>query len=391
MDPARPLRVAFITTDHREDRKDYARPRPGFGPAPAALLQGFEELPTACEIHVISCTMQPVSTPHRLAENIHSHALHVRHAGWLRTGYLGCIAAVRRKVRELAPDIVHGQGTERYCSLSAVCTPLPSVLTLHGNMRAVARAMKSRLFSFHGITAKLEGLTIPRSAGVVCVSTYTQRQVAALARKTWVVPNAVDRACFDIPRQPSSRPMVLCVASVCGYKNQHRLIRALDPIARALDFELVFAGGIMEEPYGSEFRQMVAERPWCRYAGMLGTPEISALLAQAHLLVLPSLEDNCPMAILEAMAAGVPVVGAAIGGIPDLIQTGINGLLCDPLDEADMGEKVRAILSDPALAGRLAGRAKADAAERFAPKNVAQRHLEIYREILAAKAAHAIP
>jgi hypothetical protein len=59
------------------------------------------------EIHVISCTQQPLSAPEKLAPNIWFHPLHVSKWGWLRTGYQGCVRAVRQKLKEIQPDIVH--------------------------------------------------------------------------------------------------------------------------------------------------------------------------------------------------------------------------------------------------------------------------------------------
>src|SRR5205085_8384414 len=112
--------IVQVTTDNREPFREYQKSVPWFGTAPEALLQGFAQL-SEVKVHVIGCTQKPMAaSPEKLADNIWFHSLHVPKMGWLRTGYQGCIRAVRRKVRALQPDIVHGQGTERECSLSAV-------------------------------------------------------------------------------------------------------------------------------------------------------------------------------------------------------------------------------------------------------------------------------
>ena len=105
------MKIALLTTDNRGPFKDYGASEPRFGPAPAALLSGFEGVPDL-EVHVISCIRQPVKSPVKLAGNIWFHSLTVPQTGWMRTGYLGCVRAVRRKLREIKPDLVHGQGTE---------------------------------------------------------------------------------------------------------------------------------------------------------------------------------------------------------------------------------------------------------------------------------------
>src|SRR6267378_1931381 len=118
--PSVPMKIAILTTDNREPYREYHKPDPWFGSAPEALLQGFAKLPEA-EVHVISCTQRPmVSSPEKLADNIFFHSLPVAKIGWQRTLYQGCVRATRRKLWELQPDIVHGQGTERECGLSAV-------------------------------------------------------------------------------------------------------------------------------------------------------------------------------------------------------------------------------------------------------------------------------
>src|SRR5262245_34739734 len=102
--------VAIVTTDSREFNKDYSQDRPSFGTAPAALFQGLARFPDV-QVHVITCARQKMKSPERLAENVQFHSLVVPTLGWMRTLYYGCSYAIRRKLRAIAPDIVHGQGT----------------------------------------------------------------------------------------------------------------------------------------------------------------------------------------------------------------------------------------------------------------------------------------
>lgn len=378
------MRIALLTTDAREPKKEYNKTAPYFGTAPEALLEGFRTLGPEAEIHVLSCLQQhPVSSPEKLADNIHFHALHVPKTGWLRTGYQGCIRATRRKLREINPDIVHGQGTERDCAISAVLSGFPNVLTIHGNMRMIARLNNARPLSFYWWAAKLERFALARTAGVVAISTYTRDNVAALTPRTWLVPNAVHPSFFGIDPSPSSPPVVLCVANVDARKNQLRLIEALDALQPSTGLRLVFAGsGHADNPYFARFLGEVRKRPWCSHAGTLGRPELREALAHASVAVLPSLEDNCPMVVLEAAAAGVPVAASRVGGIPDLIRHGETGLLFDPGNAGGIREAVASILGAPDTSRRLATKARAEAQARFAPAVVARRHLEIYHEVL---------
>src|SRR5205823_257675 len=104
-------------------------------------------------------------SPAKLAENIWYWGLHVPKRGWLRSGYQGCIRAVRKKLKEIQPDIVHGQGTERDCALSAVLSGFPNVVTLHGNMAELARLLRARFGSYGWLAARLETFTLKRAGG----------------------------------------------------------------------------------------------------------------------------------------------------------------------------------------------------------------------------------
>jgi glycosyltransferase involved in cell wall biosynthesis len=381
------MKIAFVTTDSREHFRQFDRPDPYFGTAPQALLEGMAGLP-GLEVHVVSCLRQPVTSPEKLAPNIYYHHLLVPRWGWMRTGFQGCVRAVRRKLQQLRPDLVHGQGTELDCALDAVFSGFPNIVTVHGNMRRIARVTQARPFSFGWISARLEGLALRRTQGVICISHHTRTEVEGVARRTWVVPNAVDTTFFDVARDPSSPPAVVCVANVGVIKNQNRLIRALDPVAAEHPLRLILHGAVAAEaPYGAEFLRLVRERPWCDYRGFGDRPTIRRLLGQAGVLVLPSIEENCPMVILEAMAAGVPVVASRVGGIPDLIEDGVSGLLVEPADPASLTQAMRRLLADPAAAARIAAQAKQRAQERFQPRTIAQRHLEIYREVLAGSSS----
>ena len=88
------------------------------------------------------------------------------------------------------------------------------------------------------------------------------------------------------------------------------------------------------------------------------------------------------MVVLEAMAAGVPVLASAVGGVPDLIQHEVNGLLCHPEQPETFRTAVARFLDDHAFARRIATDAKAQALARFHPQVIAQAHLKIYREVL---------
>jgi len=322
-------------------------------------------------------------SPAKLAPNVWFHSLHVPKWGWLRTGYSGCVLAVRKKLREIQPDLVHAQGTERDCAISAALAPFPWLLTIHGNIRTISKLYRSLPLSFWWLQARLEEFCIPRCQGVVCISTYTQRLVAAVAKKTWLVPNAVDSRFFsEGPHRSPPHPLFLVVAHVTPHKNQIALIQSLDELARTRSFRLRFLGKCGEDDYGRRFLEVVRGRKWCEWGGAVDQEALRKELGEASALILPTMEDNCPMVILEAQASEVPVVASAVGGIPDLIQDGITGLLVDPFSLGSIRDAVEKIMSNGTLACELAARGRAYAQRNFHPKIIAEHHLRIYEEVI---------
>jgi len=382
----RPLKIAILTTDNREPYREYHKPDPWFGTAPEALLQGFAAM-SDCEVHVLSCTQQPmVASPAKLADNIFFHSLHVPKAGWLRTGYQGCIRAVRKRLRELQPDIVHGQGTERDCALSAVFSGFPNVVTIHGNMAELARLFRARVGGFHWLTARLENFALRRTAGVFCNSAYTEGLVRPRAQKVWRVPNALRRDFFDVaPATPDRSCCVLLnVGVISERKRQLELLDVAQALHRqGLKFELHFIGRLNpSDPYGAAFlerMQPLAAAGSVRHLGELATGElIRRFDAAAGFVHFPS-EEAFGLVVAEALARGLKFFGARLGGIVDVAEDAPGAELLAGDDWAGLTGAIGGWIKS---GGRRPEGATALMRRRYAPEVIVQRHLEIYREVL---------
>jgi glycosyltransferase involved in cell wall biosynthesis len=108
-------------------------------------------------------------------------------------------------------------------------------------------------------------------------------------------------------------------------------------------------------------------------------------LARAQVFCLPSHAEGLPMAMLEAMAAGKAVVASTVGGIPEAIADGDNGLLVAPGDVAALTAALGALLRDGALRERLGGRARATVQQRFCTDVALARLSALYRELSAGR------
>jgi len=356
---------------------------PYFGTAPQALLQGFTTMPEM-EIHVISCTQRPMNSPEKLAENIWFHSLTVPKIGWLRTGYQGCIRAVRRKLRDLQPDIVHGQGTERECAISAVFSGFASVVTIHGNMAELARRFSAPMGSYGWLAAQLENLTLPRAIGVFCNSKYTEGLVCSRAKRTWKVANAIRQEFFlpgdnNLMRRPS--PVLLCVGDIVPRKRQLEFLDLVETLWRdGCNFELHFIGRVRaDNPYACSFLERVASlKDRVRHLGELSTPELIRRFDAADALVHVPSEEAFGLVVAEALARNLKLFATNVGGITDIADD-IEGAELFPLGEdAAMRSAISRWLAEDCP------RPHSPATEmqsRYHPKLIARRHFEIYHEV----------
>ena len=378
------MKIVQITTDNRTHFGDYGKVTPYFGTAPDALLQGFASLKDETEIHVISVSREKMITQHQLAPNIWFHQPVIPSWGMGRSLFAGAVMAVRKLLREIQPDIVHGQGTERECALAAVFSGYPNVLTLHGNMRVHAKRGENKGKAYYRLAAFLEGIALRRTDGVVSISSYTDEMVKPLAKRTWLLPNAAESGYFEATHHPTEPPTVLFVGGLDERKNPIGFIKACALLFKESGWKFRLCGtGAKGSAYLSELEALAAQHPWIELAGWKSREELLVEMERASLLVLPTFEDNCPMVVLESMAVGLPVIASKVGGVPDLITEGKTGMMFDPTDPESMKSVTAKMIGSPEFRAQIGQAAKNEALLRFHPKVVAEAHLEIYREVLS--------
>jgi glycosyltransferase involved in cell wall biosynthesis len=200
----------------------------------------------------------------------------------------------------------------------------------------------------------------------------------------------------DLERYPwrglddRDRDRAICVASLSAKKGHAHLIDAVALVAErrpGIVLELVGDGPerdrIVERARWlgiAERVHLVGPQPW---------EDVRARLAEARVFALPSVRlpsgrmEGIPVALMEAMASGVPVVATRLSGIPELVQDGVTGLLVDPADPRGLAEAMLAVLEDDALASRLALRAREIVERSFSLAQEAQRLGDLFAESIA--------
>lgn len=199
-----------------------------------------------------------------------------------------------------------------------------------------------------------------------------------------VIPNGV-----PIPeRLPSRRearsrlglPEGAILAGFAGALEEKKGIRDLLEAARLCalpDLALAFAGE------GSLELELRRSDPGSAPRFVLGRlEEMGTFLAALDLFVLPSHQEAMPLALLEALAAGLPVVATRVGGIPEAIRDGVTGLLASPANPGEIADRMVRLARDPELSRRLGAAARGDALQRFGAERMVARVAALYARVL---------
>lgn len=197
-----------------------------------------------------------------------------------------------------------------------------------------------------------------------------------------VIPNGVDSGFFQPPaEEPQGAPIILAVARMVPEKDHDTLIRAFGSVAGAHpQAELWLVGaGPREEAIRQLAQQLV---PAGRVRFLPGQADLRPLFHQANLLVLSSVAEAMPNVVLEAMAAGLPVVATRVGGLPEMVVPGQTGWLVSPGDVAALAAALSQALEDPATR-RALGRAGRERVLRdFSLEQMGRRYTEVFTRLL---------
>jgi len=267
---------------------------------------------------------------------------------------------------------------------------LPLVLTVHTSLRhtlAVSDLRSAVLKTFGGPIERWG----ERSAEAVVV--ITPRLCRLLLSdgvdedRVHVIPPGVNPSLFDGPFEDPfagvGRPRVLFVGRLAPQKGVRNLVAAAglleDPSAQVL-----LVGDGPERPALEREAERIGLGDRLHFLGFVAHDRLPAVLAHADLLVLPSLYEELGTVLLEAMQAGLPIVASKTGGIPDVIEDGVNGLLVPPGNPEALAHAIDRLLADRDLAYRLSEGAR-ERGKDYDWEVLAERVLAVYRGVTAGR------
>jgi glycosyltransferase involved in cell wall biosynthesis len=193
-----------------------------------------------------------------------------------------------------------------------------------------------------------------------------------------VVPHGV-RPAADRRSEPHSGPLRLVTSAALEYwKGIDLLLAAAARVPGDLHLD-VYGDGSLRGELARDARERGLDAAFHGFV-----PAAHERLADADIFVLPSRGDNAPMAILEAMAAGLPVVTTRVGGIPELVADEETGLLVAPDDAAELAHAIERLAVDPELRARQGARAVARVAAEFSVERAVTSTIAVYEELCAS-------
>jgi glycosyltransferase involved in cell wall biosynthesis len=310
---------------------------------------------------------------------------HVRSKGDFRG-----VAEVARLLKELSPDIIHAQDRRAGLVASLVAgTKTPVVMTFHGvpdsaagrwvhagplHGRQPGLSGGSRLVADALVARRVTCTVAPSRA----IAHFLHRELRVPVRRVEVVHNGV-----AIPVMSERRDRVRTFATASSFapcKATPLLIEAfLGIAAEHPGLRLRMIGDGPERRYCEQLVRWAGREAQVEFTGY--RTDVQAELTQSDVFVLPSLNENLPLALLQAMATGLPCIASDVGGVPEVI-TKDCGVLVVPGHLGSLREAMKRLIDEPGLAEKLGAAARTRVTEQFSLTQCADDHMELWSDIL---------
>ena len=296
------------------------------------------------------------------------------------TSVASSILRLRRRLQALRPDLVHTHNEKahiRGALASLGLFPAPALVhTRHGETRAT------------GWAAMANRLAVWRSEFIVSVSEKASaigRAEGASVRRTRVIRNGIDLTDspfgFDCG---TPRGRVVAIGRLTPVKDFATLLRAVRRVADLHPaFTLDLVGDGPSRPDLEQLSRQLGIEHHVTFHGARLDPR--TLLAGARLFVQSSLSEGISLTLLEAMAAGVPIVATRVGGTPEVVDHGVTGLLVPPQDPAALADAILTLLADTRLADRMSRSARMRAEQEFDLRAMTASYEALYDEAVLGR------
>ena len=293
---------------------------------------------------------------------------------------LGLLELVRL-IRRLRPHIVHANSSKAGIlgRLAAWIARVPiRIYTVHG--WAFSASSGPRAIVYH----RSERLVRRLTTSTVCVSEGERAAGVAAGtcdeRATVVIRNGIDAPVWPVARPGVDPPRIVSVGRLQAPKDPLALIRALATISDRRWSAIVVGDGPQRPDVESQLHRLGLDQ----VVDLAGTrDDVGEILAASQIFVLSSRSEGLPISILEAMAAGLPVVASRVGGVAELVVEGETGLLVPPGRPDELAAAIERLLDDAGLRERLGAAGRRRVETDFGIDSFQAAHRALYRRELA--------
>ena len=369
------LRVVIAAAYPRQPDSPGGGPEAGLA-AMLPFLTRYEDL----EVHVVTIERGLQSVRIDPTDGAWVHRLPQLCDSQLRNALVSGRRQIGRYVMQLNPDVVHARDTY---GLMVQQLDVPRVLSIHGFIHADTRLqggasswLRSKIWRW----AELRGWS--KHPHIISISPYVRERLTGIARGViHDIDNPVHPDFFEVKRRDEGNRIIF-VGSISRLKNPLAIIEAVGRMGgRRTGLAIRLAG--RQNPGGYYDLCREAARKYgleaqTEFLGPLSRQQVLRELSEASVFVLPSLQENAPISLAEAMAAGVPAIASNRCGMPYMIRHGESGFLVDPTDPEDIAGRLAEILNDKGLGNSMSVKSRQIAEERFHPLVVAGRTRKVY-------------
>lgn len=300
----------------------------------------------------------------------------------------GGLVSLTKQIRQISPDIIQAYGLA--VDLAVRNLPLGRVFKI-GSMRGTEDHRSSVAFLIDGLTSRIQ------SSGYISNShagkeTLIKRGWVA-AKKVCVIPNGIDPLPFINIDRPAARSkirhalhitenttVVICVANIYPPKGHAYLLQAVRSVADCYPITLLLIG---EDRTNGELQTLIHQLSLDKIVKPLGTRcDIPELLAAADIFCLPSLHEGMPNAILEAMSAGLPIIGTSVGDISQMLDNGGCGTVVKKANEDQLAKRITDYIEEPSYAQQHGKLARDRVIDRYSLDRMVTAHENIYQKLV---------
>ncbi len=293
---------------------------------------------------------------------------------------LGLVQRIRDELINASADVLHtvGYKADLHGGLASWRAGVPAVSTVHGWL--FRPDLKERLYE------TLNVLTLKRMKGVIVLSRFyeeTLRQRGIAAQRLRRIPSGLAMQ-DSSSRRVRQGPLTVGMLGRLSYeKNQDMLVRAFDDLRRRnVAVRAILAGTGPDE---TMIRESVETRGLTDQIDLAGYMDANEFFRQIDVLVMCSRIENLPYSVLEAMAAGVPVIATRVGGLSDLVEDGVNGYLIAPDDAIMLADRLDTLAQRSDLGEAMGAAGQEKLRNEFSVDVCTQAHLELYQELHSLK------